>query len=213
MIRKFAVASFLVFVCACSKNSPTLGPGDENQLASAAETNCGFVSNSYGQRVSWKKNIPLTLKVYNDFPTEYLEVLNKAAAHWNDAAGMTLLMFENTGTSLAATSKDGANTLLWKQEWPEKLSKLQGVTNLYWNNNELTEADIQINNKNFNFFTESATTPYDLHLESLLIHELGHALGLRHQSTVPSVMWAILNGGVKRIEISAADRESIKCEY
>lgn len=213
MIKKFAVASFLLFVCACSKNSPTLGPGNENQLASAAEIDCGFVSNSYGQRVSWKKNIPLTLKVYNDFPTEYLEVLNKAATHWNDAAGMTLLKFEKIESSLSAATKDGTNTLLWQQQWPEKTKGLQGLTNLYWVNNELKEADIQINNKNFNFFTESPATTYDVHLESLLIHELGHALGLRHQSTVPSVMWAILNGGIKRVELSAADRESIKCEY
>jgi hypothetical protein len=90
-------ALFFIFVilglAACEKG-PTLGPGDENSLASAAQSDCGFVQNAYGQRVSWKKNIPVVLELHKSYPEEFVATVEKAAAHWNEAAGMTLFRFE-----------------------------------------------------------------------------------------------------------------------
>lgn len=208
------ISTFLIFT-GCNKEGPSLGPGDQNVLASAAQEDCGFVRNSYGERVSWKKDIPLTLNIYNDYPADYVDALEKAAAHWNDAAGMTLLRFahHNTAQPVHTGKKDGANNVLWMHEWAENTSRLQGVTNLYWKSNQLLEADVLVNDKNFNFFIENPISPSEVHLESLLLHELGHTLGLKHRSTVPSVMWAILNGGVKRNELTEADRTTLKCEY
>ncbi|WII72095.1 matrixin family metalloprotease [Bdellovibrio sp. 22V] len=203
----------LLALCAC-QNGITLGPGDADNLASAAETDCGFVQNAYGQRVSWKKNIPVTLELHKSFPTEYEEVLRKAASHWNDAAGMTLFNFVRSEKTLTdETKRDSVNTVHWLQEWPEAQKNMQGLTNLYWRANELYEADVAIDNKYFNFFIDEYQSYKDVHLESLLIHELGHVLGLKHRSTVPSVMWAVLNGALKRDVLTAADRETIKCEY
>lgn len=191
-----------------------LGPGDDDNLATASEADCGFVQNSYGQRVSWKKNIPVVIAIHNNYPPEYEDILKSAAHHWDEAAGMTLFRFEKR-SSYASNSaqKDSLNAVYWMQDWPEVQKNLQALTNLYWKNNQITEADIAIDHKYFNFFTDAATTPYDVHLESLLIHELGHVLGLKHRSTVPSVMWAVLNGAVKRDTLTAADRKTIKCEY
>lgn len=203
----------MLALCACQQG-PTLGPGDENHLASAAESDCGFVQNAYGQRVSWKKNIPIILELHKSFAPEYEEVLRRAAQHWNDAAGMTLFRFERTASTLSEkATKDSMNTIHWMLDWPESQKSLQALTNLYWRSNQLYEADIAVDNKYFNYFNDVATTPYDVHLESLLIHELGHVLGLKHRSTVPSVMWAVLNGAIKRDTLTAADRDTLKCEY
>lgn len=208
---------FLILIalalCSCEKG-PTLGPADQEHLASAAETSCGFMQNSYGQRVSWKKNIPVVLAFHKNFPVEYEEVVNKAATHWNEAAGMTLFRFVRSENDLSeAAQKDSVNTIHWLLSWPENQKGLQALTNLYWKNSQLFETDIAVDAQYFNYFSEAPTTPYDIHLESLMIHELGHVLGLRHRSTVPSVMWAVLNGAVKRDSLTAADRETIKCEY
>ncbi|MGZ3774792.1 MAG: matrixin family metalloprotease [Pseudobdellovibrionaceae bacterium] len=200
-------------LCCCQKG-PTLGPADEVHLASAAQADCGFVQNSYGQRVSWKKNIPVVLQLHKSFSVDYEETLKKAADHWNEAAGMTLFRLIRASESLPETpQKDNINTIHWLLSWPENQKGLQALTNLFWRDDQLIEADIGIDAKYFNFFLNTPTTPYDIHLESLLIHELGHVLGLKHRSTVPSVMWAVLDGSVLRNSLTAADKETIKCEY
>jgi hypothetical protein len=202
-----------IFLVSCD-NAQILGPGTAELLATAAQSDCGFVQNSFGQRVSWKSNIPITLKVDSNFSPDHVEILRRAALHWNEAAGKTLIrIIESDGRVPSKPAKDALNAVNWLREWPENQSNTQGVTNLYWRHNQITEADVSVNNKNFNFFTSSPQTPYDVHLESLLVHELGHVLGLKHRSTVPSVMWAALSSSVKRDSLSNADRETIKCEY
>ncbi len=198
---------------ACQKG-PLLGPGDSDNLASEAQTDCGFVQNAYGQRVSWKNDIPVTVYVDPQYPTEFRQALINAAAHWNDAAGLTLILLKAPVTAFSEKNqKDTTNTFHWMNEWDESKKTLQGLTSLYWKGNQLTEADVAINNKHFTYYVDTFQNVQQVHLESLLVHEFGHVLGLKHRSTVPSVMWAILNGGVDRSTLTAADRETIKCEY
>lgn len=207
------VGTFFTLV-ACQKG-PTLGPGTEAYLATAAESDCGFVQNAYGQRISWKTHIPVTLELHKSYPPEYEDILKKAAQHWNESAGMTLFRFVRTeGIALTdKPNKDTISSIHWLLDWPEAQKNQQALTNLYWKDNQLTEADVGVDNKYFNFYLDQPSTPYDVHLESLLIHELGHVLGLKHRSTVPSVMWSVLNGATVRDTLSSADRDSIKCEY
>lgn len=210
--RIFFIFLFLGLT-ACEKG-PSLGPGDENSLASAAEADCGFVQNSYGQRVSWKSNIPVVLQLHKAYPEEFVETLKRAASHWNDVAGMTLFRFErNDSLPSDAVQKDKASTIHWMKTWSDTQKNQQAVTNLYWLGNQLYETDLAINNKNFNFYLDQPATTSEVHLESLLVHELGHVLGLKHRSTVPSVMWTILNASTVRVDPTSADRETIKCEY
>lgn len=212
MSRRFII--LIIFaLCACERG-PTLGPADDNYLATASQTDCGFVQNSYGQRVSWKKNIPVTLKIHPTFPAEYEDTLKKAAQHWNDVAGMTLINFAMAEAgSPNKAEKNFISTVHWLQEWPEAQRNLQALTNLYWQGNALYESDVIVDAKYFNFFVDKPVNSNDIHLESLLIHELGHVLGLKHRSTVPSVMWATLQGSAVRSDLTDADRETIKCEY
>lgn len=200
-------------LAACQKG-PLLGPGDADHLASEAQTDCGFVQNAYGQRVSWKNDIPITIYIDPKYPSEFRTALTNAAAHWNDAAGLTLILLkEPTTTFSEKNQKDTTNTFHWMNDWDESKKGLQGVTSLYWKGTQLTEADVAINNKDFTYYVDTFQNVQQVHLESLIVHELGHTLGLKHRSTVPSVMWAILNGGVDRSVLTAADRETIKCEY
>ncbi len=151
------VLIFLTFM-SCQKG-PVLGPGDDDQLASAAETDCGFIQNAYGQRVSWKKNIPIVLQIHKSYPPEYTDALKSAAHHWEEAAGMTLFRFEDADISLgSATSKDTLNVVYWQSDWAESQKNLQALTNLYWKGNQIYEADIAVDHKYYNFFIDTPTT-------------------------------------------------------
>lgn len=217
MLNRFAIVLTFIVLGGCAKSGPTLGPGDNDLLASESETDCGFIQNAYGQRVSWKSKIPIKLKLHTNFPAEHESVLREATQHWNEAAGMTLFVLERAENIIKDynPTPDQHNAVVWHLKWPEALNKkFQGLTSLNWRENQLYEADVAINNETFNFFTGSApTTLADVHLKSLLVHELGHVLGLKHRSTVPSVMWAVLNGGSVRDTLTDADRATLKCEY
>lgn len=213
MLAQILIILIFLGLVACEKG-PSLGPGSEDLLASAAQADCGFIQNSYGQRVSWKSNIPVVLQLHKSYPDEFVETLKKAAQHWNDAAGLTLFRFERNDDLTSETiKKDKANTIHWMNTWVETQKNQQAVTTVYWLGNTLSESDIAIDNKYFSYYLDQPATPLEVHLESLLVHELGHVLGLDHQKTVPSVMWPILNGASVRVNLSSADRETIKCEY
>ena len=54
---------------------------------------------------------------------------------------------------------------------------------------------------------------YIIHLESLVVHELGHSLGLDHKPKKDSVMQDKLSARTERDKIGESDYESLECEY
>ncbi|MBO9668683.1 MAG: matrixin family metalloprotease, partial [Bdellovibrio sp.] len=142
---------------------------------------------------------------------EYEALVHTAAKKWEDAAGMTLFNIAAESTAIAA-SKDSRNVIYWNKEWAEK-SNLQALTSLYWKGNKINEADLSIDAQYFTYFVDKPAESDDIHLQSLLVHELGHVLGLKHRTSMPSVMWPILGSSVKRDELTESDRKSLKCEY
>ena len=67
-----------------------------------------------------------------------------------------------------------------------------------------------------NIFKKTLETPAgnrDVHLESLLIHELGHVLGLKHKDSGDSVMATYLSSLTMRNDIPEKDIDDLKCEY
>ena len=52
-----------------------------------------------------------------------------------------------------------------------------------------------------------------IHLESLIIHELGHVLGLKHNDDKSSIMQRTLSGQVERDVIGDSDYKNVQCEY
>lgn len=190
---------------ACDK-APKIGPPTDNELASAAEESCGYVQNSYGQRVSWKGALPIPIVIDVSFPTAHEPILFAAAKQWEDAAGKTLFQFSRSPIH-------ETNSISWLTSWDSEQRNLQAVTSLRWYRNTLIDARIKIDAEYYNFYTNTPNSDADVHLQSLLIHELGHVLGLKHKTVSPTVMWATLRGKTVREELSATDIQSLKCEY
>lgn len=180
------------------------------------QESCGFIQNGYGERVSWKGNTPIIFHIHSSMPTEYRDSIHQAAIKWEKAIGHTLFQFINDDDdkSPLLPRQDGVNTIYYMTKWEEESPSEQARTSVYWVGDEIKETDIRINAKNFSFFIDKPTSYTDIHLESLMIHELGHVLGLMHQNKSSNqIMYPYLSESSIRNVISKSDIANAQCEY
>lgn len=181
-----------------------------------SQVDCGFVQNVYGERISWKDSAPIALYVHESFPTEMLPGLQKAIDDWSEVLGHPAFKIVQTGYQSSGPRQDGVNVIYWMSTWESNKTTEQARTSIYWLGDQIREADIRINASpisHFTYYIDTTSNPQDIHLESLLVHELGHVLGLKHKEDQGSVMATYLAGHTLRNKISDADKEDIKCEY
>ncbi len=178
------------------------------------ESTCNFVMNSMQQRVSWNSNLPISIYVHESVPSEYVSAITSAMKTWEAALGGRKL-FEVVGvvSGPATPQKDGVSIIYFLSTWESNKTSEQARTTIYWQGEQIVEGDIRINAKNFSFFTGATPVAASVDFESLLIHELGHLLGLAHDNQNGSVMNERLASGVLRRDIGSGDLSSVKCEY
>lgn len=189
------------------------------------QESCGFVQNVYQQRVSWKGNVPVQLYVHESFPKEFIPSLERAIRTWESRAGRRLFEIASTGyRGNSVPQADGKNVLYFMNSWEPEKEKAgqQARTSIYWVSDTINEADIRFNAKSFNLFDQTFTLQAqsnpprgNVHAESVILHELGHVLGLKHNDSEanPSVMNTYLSSGEIRTEPSQEDSSSLSCEY
>jgi hypothetical protein len=182
--------------------------------APKAQDDCGFVQNVYGERISWKGSVPVTMKIHSSVPDAYIPAIVAAAETWNRTAGKTVLKIDTTkDTGALEPRKDGQNIIYMLNTWEANKTTEQARTSVYWVGDVIQEADIRINDKNFNFYTSEIGSHSDVSIEALILHELGHVLGLKHKDTSGSVMATYLANGVDRTALADTDTTSLQCEY
>lgn len=182
--------------------------------APKAQDDCGFVQNVYGERISWKGEIPVVMKIHNSVPDAYIPAIVAAAESWNRTAGKTIIKIDTTKIAGALEPrKDGVNIIYVLNTWESNKASEQARTSVYWVGDVIQEADIRINDKNFDFYTSENTSHSGVNIEALLLHELGHVLGLKHKDTSGSVMATYLANGVDRTAVTETDSASLQCEY
>ncbi len=180
------------------------------------EASCDFVQNPEQQRVSWGRNLPVKLYIHESVPQDAYEALDKSIKEYNLrlGGGRELYKIIARGTSGALDAKrDGYSTIYWLKSWDPKRKNEQARTTIYWTGTEIFEADIRINADNFVYSRGEETNPTEVDLVSLVVHELGHGLGLGHTLTSGSVMNFSLDEGEDRRRLSDGDLASLKCEY
>lgn len=179
-----------------------------------AEEDCNFVMSSQVQRVSWKNDLPVTMYIHSSVPSEYKESIRLAAAQWNYKLGKTFFMIQDGLESLnAESSKDSLNVIYWKNTWEASRSNEQARTTIHWRGDKIIEADLNVNAKDNVFASFGEIAPGKVDFVSLMVHELGHVMGLQHIQGEESVMNPTLAQNTQRAEPSETDLNSLKCEY
>ena len=206
------------------------------------EESHGFMLNAQHRRISWhKKDLPITLSIHKAFPVEYLSDVERAVEYWNkefrETVGYEVFVIDEDGHIQDKPQHDGHSFIYWIEDWietypypiaytPEEKRGQgsvikQGVTTNYWKGDYIDESDIRINGEEVKFFTDTDKPEYrvgKVHMKSLMIHELGHMLGLGHNEIkdpggAASVMNPVLFPGVVRDVLRADDREALFYEY
>jgi hypothetical protein len=177
---------------------------------------CGFVQNPELQRVSWKHNIPVKLYLHESVPTQAYDAIDRAVAEYNTNIGGGLEYFKIVARGVSGDlnpQKDGYSMIYWFTTWDVNRPTEQARTTIYWSGSDVFEADMRINAANFTFNYGTGTTFAAVDLDSLVLHELGHVLGLAHTTAPGSAMHATLDEGQVRRDLGAVDLSDLKCEY
>ncbi len=194
-----------------------------------AESDCGFVQNVYGQRISWKNKLPVAVQISSTVPVELKSAIYRAALTWEKKLGQKAfeLTEENLQQSAAQSSlpgRDKKNGIYFLNNWESDKKSEQGRTSVYWAGDEIQEADIRINAADFSYYNEnpqqlttagnaSVKNSAGYSFEALVLHEMGHFLGLKHREDGGSVMATYLAAFSNRTELAGVDSENVRCEY
>lgn len=193
--------------------------------APKAQDDCGFVQNVYGERISWKGDIPVTLRLHSSVPEAMVPAILAAADSWEKTAGRKLFNIVTSPryTGPATPHKDGVNVIYLMTTWEDTQSSEQGRTSVYWVGDLIKEADVRLNGADFGFYWKSQTltkaaktkavTQVPVNIEALVLHELGHVLGLKHKDGAGSVMATYLASGEDRVSVANVDETALQCEY
>ncbi len=202
------------FLSSCNKNGLTIKIGDQDILALGAVDSCNFIQNSQGIRVSWKSARPVHFVLTSSVPPEFDATIARAADIWNNTLNADLIKVHRDNNVESVAADDRQNRIVWSTDWPDELSQEQARTGVRWDMSKLRDSDIKINAKHYTFYREEDSAKKGkVSLQSIMVHEMGHGIGLRHISDGESVMQAYLASGISRILPAKVDRESLGCEY
>jgi len=179
------------------------------------QESCNFVQNSEQQRLSWEGQLPVRLYVHSSVPAEAYEAIDHAIVEYNQTLGGAQEIFKIVAKGVSGDlnpTRDGYSMIYWFNQWDANRPTEQARTTIYWTGSKIFEADIRINAEiSYSFGVNTNASEVDL--TSLLVHELGHVLGLAHNVSSGSVMNITLQEGHDRRKVGAVDMTSLKCEY
>lgn len=164
----------------------------------------------------WPSNaFPLNLKISSDFDNDESQAIQDMANQWSSSVNDEIQFFDTTAT----TSEKGTNNInayndgvlgIYKlNSWPNEFpSSALAVTQIFGTKRssgsyiQIDHADIMVNFANFSFSTDYS---FGYDLQTVILHEMGHFLGLYHDSS--SVEESIMYPTISRFNANRAPKD------
>jgi len=169
-----------------------------------SQQSCNFVISKDSQRLHWNKEFPIKLHIDDSVPEIAYPAINRAVMAFNDVI---------KDHQVFVFADDSYATIYWRNTWNRAIPNEEAVTTLNFIGSEIYKATIEVDAYNFSFNYDYTDVFIKVDLESLMIHELGHVLGLAHINSSGSVMYPTLNSGEIRRELGIVDINDLECGY
>ncbi len=169
---------------------------------------CGFIRNSYGQNVH--QRFPITFYVDDVVPENYRNDIEKAAQDWNYATGIDI--FEYGGISHFGNIYHNSMSVTWISDVWTREKMEQAYNHIEWSGETIASSSIYVDAVNWTFSTNDQRENGVIDLESVMVHEFGHMIGLVHSRYAQSAMYPTLDRYTKR-PINDLDIQNIYCQY
>jgi hypothetical protein len=215
IFTSLSLALSLVTFSSCLKekavNKVSRSPGSSNPISPDTPVRWGTSALSSG----------LDLKIHSDFSADVSEI-EQQMTDWNNSTS-SFTFFRVTANTASKTISNDLNSYndselgIYKKQapWFSNVSNQALAITQYFGIQrngfiEIIHADIIVNEDNFNF-SNDANDNANYHLPSVILHELGHFIGLPHESdfSIQSVMSPFLGStdsfsGIFSRDVSAA---------
>lgn len=211
-LRFLGLIALLMVISGCADQPP-------------AEESCNFVMNSYHRRVSWAQ-MPVRFYADSSISDQQFQNIKAAMEVWNDLFDQPVFELIGLTHELPAPQfqldgrvvPDGYNGIyiLDGANFENTGGRNeQARTSISFRGDFIYEADLLVDGSESFYYEnrEIRSSSGQVHFKSLIVHELGHALGLEHIGDPQSVMYPKLQFGQYRIDISQQDVQSLACEY
>lgn len=164
----------------------------------------------------WPMNaFPLNLKISSSFDNNESQAIQDMANQWSASVNDEIQFFDTTATTSEKNTtninafNDGTLGVYKLAQWPSEFpASALAVTQIFGTKKnsgqyiQIDHADILVNYENFSFSTDYG---FGYDLQTVVLHEMGHFLGLYHDTS--SVQESIMYPTISRFNTNRAPKD------